>query len=144
MPAWFDDYLACAPLARWLPTQLGAGARRLGAMPRALRGVLAGVEPLADGDDPIPALVVLDSFDLAPAVDVRAAFDRLAPGGVVVELARVRTFASMLAPRRWRRDHLLGGTAERAAAWIELGLGDLQQWVCDEPVAMVVTLGRRA
>ncbi len=142
MPGWFEDYLACAPLGLWLPGYITASARRIGAVPRALRGVIGTVDPLREDDDAITALFVLGSFDVVVAEEVRSAASRLAAGAALIELARVRTFASMFAPRTWRRDHLMRTTADRAAWWMEFGARDLQQWVCDDPLAAVVTIGQ--
>jgi hypothetical protein len=139
-----DDYLPCAPVARWLPGWLEG--RRVGicgptlaaAAPRVLRGLLAAL-PVADGSaDELEALVHLGPFDLPLDADVVArALGSLALGGAVLDIA----FARGLFVRPTRRTAVFDATARRFEAWGRLGLARLEQWVTADARGLVITHG---
>jgi len=143
-----DDYLPCAPVARWLGGWLEG--RAVGvcrgtptlAIPRGLRRWLA---PLPDLDSArtgessrLTALLHVAPIDRRiDASRVRTALQSIEIGAPVLDLA----FARGLVTRPWRRSAVFDATAHRFEDWARLGIVALEQWVTDDGSGMVITAG---
>lgn len=140
MPSWFEDHLDCAPLGTWLPALLDAGSVWIDggvAAPRPLARLLAAV-PGVDGG---PARTVIHTGPLhAPPADGVAEHARAAE--VVLDVAWVAPTAGWIRLRPWRRAPMRQDVAARLAWITALGLRQPQQWVCLDPLAVVVTVAR--
>jgi hypothetical protein len=143
VPSWFEDHLACAPLADWLPALLAAdvdatwiagGVRTPGRIERLLAGVARG---------PSIGTIVVHTGALHAAI-AKELEHAIESGGVdvLIDVAWVAS-AGWWRLRPWRREPVRHDAAARLG-WIAAhGLGDPQQWVCTDPLPIVVTMGRR-
>lgn len=143
MPSWFVDHLACAPLESWLPDVFAD--RRVGLVdsvrvPRGLSSLLAGATPLGEGVR-VDVLVHVGALHVAPSFGA----EMLDTSGAeaFVDLARVDSLVGWWSLRPWRLAPVRRDAARRAT-WVgALGLVWPQQWVCRDPMPLVVTIAER-
>ncbi len=141
MPSWFEDHLSCAPLGDWLPELLAGGGAWVELRtppPGALSRLLAAVPPPAA--DAITMLAHVGPLHVRPAVA-----HKLEDRGieVVVDVAWIAAAAGWITLRPWRRGPMRRDAADRMAWLGGLGLVEPQQWMCTDPLPVIVTMGRR-
>lgn len=138
MPSWFEDHLSCAPLGTWLPALLDERTVWIDGgvdPPRALARLLAAVRD-APGE-PARTVVHTGPLHAMPAAQLPELAMR---AQVVLDVAWVAPTAGWIRLRPWRRAPMRDDVAARLAWITGLGLGDPQQWVCTDPIAVVVTV----
>ncbi len=138
MPSWFEDHLSCAPLGGWLPALIGERAIWIDGgvdPPRALARLLAAVP--GPPDAPARTVVHTGPLHAPPAAQLAELATR---AEVVLDVAWVAPTAGWIRLRPWRRAPMRDDVAARLAWITGLGLGEPQQWVCTDPIAVVVTV----
>lgn len=143
MPSWFEDHLGCAPLGSWLPQLVAGGGGWLehgASTPGRLARLLSELPRVTGGASIRGALVHTAPLHVPPPSREGLPLGEI---DVVVDLAWVAVTARWWRLRPWRRAPLRRDVTDRLAWIVGLGLVAPQQWTCSDPMAVVVTLGRR-